>query len=204
MNLEGEFDPMKKIEAHVNELFHRHYISLSSLKDFDQNDTVRRPYPKVLEGLFDKKSLQELKEPLIWIEVRFPPVIPPEALDSIFISINTFPVINRKLNKFTYKLAQRLNIVPLETEETFLAMKEITNSQGGVVKLIPFANPSGLTSETYTLRYGINRFDQRDSKETLVNLTELLREESSYFSSLGVALPLPVYQTKTGRRKYSG
>ena len=98
--------------------------------------------------------------------------------------MNAFPVINRKLNKFTYKLVPRLNIVPLETEETFLAIKEITNSQGSTVKLIPFANPAGLPSETYTLRYGINRFDERDS-ETLINLTELLREESSYFSSLG-------------------
>jgi hypothetical protein len=185
MNLEGEFDPMKKTEAHVNELFHRHYISLSSKKDFDQLNTVRRPYPKAFDRLFDKKSLQELKEPLVWIEVHFPPVIPPEALDSILVSINAFPVINRKLNKFTYKLVQRLNIVPLETDETFLSMKEITNSQGDAVKLIPFANPSGLTAETYTLRYGINRFDERNSKETLVNLTELIREESSYFSSLG-------------------
>lgn len=184
-NLEGEFDPMQKIEAHVNELFNHHYITLTSKAAIDQLKVKRRPYPKAFEQLFDKKELQELKEPLLWIEIRFPPVIPAEALDTVFISLNAIPVINRKLNKFTYKLVQSLNIVPLETDGTFLSMKEIANSQGQSVKLVPFANPSGLMPETYTLRYGVNRFDERNSYETLVNLTGLIREESSFFSSLG-------------------
>ena len=185
LDLEGEFDPMQKIEAHVNELFNHHYITLTSKAAIDQLKVKRRPYPKAFEQLFDKKELQELKEPLLWIEIRFPPVIPAEALDTVFISLNAIPVINRKLNKFTYKLVQSLNIVPLETDGIFLSMKEIANSQGQSVKLVPFANPSGLMPETYTLRYGVNRFDERNSYETLVNLTELIREESSFFSSLG-------------------
>jgi hypothetical protein len=99
--------------------------------------------------------------------------------------MNALPVINRKLNTFTYKLAQNANIVPLEMEGSFLSVKEINNSAGKPVKLVPFANPSGLIPETYTLRFGVNRFDERDSYETLVNLTELIREESAFFSSMG-------------------
>ena len=183
--LQGEFDPMQKIEAQVTELYNRHFISLSMKESFDELKIKRRPYPKAFDQVFDKKDLQALKEPLLWIEIHFPSFIPAEALDTIFVSINAFPVINRKLNKFTYKLVQYLNIVPLEMEGSFLSVKEVTNSQGQPVKLVPFANPSGLMPETYTLRYGINRFDERNSYETLVNLTELIREESSFFSSLG-------------------
>ncbi|HZK63706.1 MAG TPA: hypothetical protein VFC34_06145 [Puia sp.] len=185
MDLEMEFDPMQKIEAQVNALFNRHYITLTTKTNLEQLKVKRRPYPPVFEQLFDKKELQELKEPLLWIEIRFPPVIPAEALDSVWISMNAIPVINRKLNQFNYKLVQSLNIVPLETVGYFLSMKGITNSQGQPVKLIPFANPSGLMPESYTLRYGVNRFDERNAQETLVNLTELIREESSFFSSLG-------------------
>ncbi len=184
-NLEKEFDAMKKIEQELIELFNRHYITLTTKETTDQLKAGRRIYPQAFERIFDKKELQELKEPLWWIEIRFPPVIPEEALDSVFCSINAIPVLNRKLNKFAHKLMQSINIVSLETDGVFLSMKEIVNSQGQPVKLIPFANPGGLQPETYTLRYGVNRFDERNSYETLVNLTELIKEESSYFSSLG-------------------
>jgi hypothetical protein len=185
MKLEGEFDCMPKIESHINELFNRQYITLRSPATIEQLKLRRRLYPVAFEELFDKKELQKLKEPLLWLEIRFPPIMPLEALDTILVSLNAIPVINRKLNKFTYKVAQSLNIVPLETDGDFLSIKEVTNSEGQRVKLIPFTNPAGLMPETYTLRYGVNRFDERSSYETLVNLTELLREESSYFSSLG-------------------
>jgi hypothetical protein len=80
---------------------------------------------------------------------------------------------------------QTLNIVSLETDGVFLSIKEIANSQGNPVKLVPFSNAGTLQPESYTLRYGANRFDERNAYETLVNLTELIKEESSYFSSLG-------------------
>jgi hypothetical protein len=183
--LQGEFDPMQKIESQVTELYSRHFITISTKENLDDLKVKRRLYPKAFDQVFDKKELQELKEPLLWIEIHFPPAIPAEALDTIFISMNAFPVINRKLNKITYKLVQHLNIVPLEMDGNFLSVKEVVNSNGQAVKLVPFANPSGLMPETYTLRYGINRFDERNSYETLVNLTELIREESSFFSSMG-------------------
>jgi hypothetical protein len=183
--LQAQFDPMQKIDAQVTELYNRHFISLSAKQSFDDLKIKRVPYPKAFEQLFDKKGVQALKEPLVWVEIHFPALMPVEALDTVFVSINAFPVINRKLNNFNYKLVQQLNIVPLETEDSFLSVKEVTNSQGQPVKLAPFANPAGLMPETYTLRYGINRFDERNAYETLVNLTGLIREESSFFSSLG-------------------
>ncbi|HEY2649467.1 MAG TPA: hypothetical protein VGI38_09730 [Puia sp.] len=183
--LQAEFDPMQKIESHITELLSRHFIRITDTRSFEDFKVRRTPYPPVFEKFFEKKDLQSLKEPLIWIEVRFPHLIPAQALDTVIVSMNALPVINRKLNTFTYKLAQNANIVPLEMEGSFLSVKEINNSAGKPVKLVPFANPSGLIPETYTLRFGVNRFDERDSYETLVNLTELIREESAFFSSMG-------------------
>lgn len=183
--LGSEFDAMQNVEHEVLELFGFHYISIKTKETISQLKAGRRMYPQAFESLFEKNELKELREPLLWIEVRFPTVIPEEALDTLFCSMNAVPVLNRKLNKIAYKLGQSLNIVPLETDGTFLSMKEITNSNGQPVKLVPFANPAGLLPETYTLRYGINRFDDRNSYDTLMNLTELIKEESSYFSALG-------------------
>ncbi len=183
--LASEFDAMQTIEREVLELWGFHYISIKTKETIGQLKGERRMYPQAFERIFEKNELKELREPLLWIEVRFPTVIPDEALDTLFCTVNAVPVLNRKLNKIAYKLGQSLNIVPLETDGTFLSIKEITNSNGQPVKLIPFANPSGLAPETYTLRYGINRFDDRNSYETLMNLTELIKEESSFFSALG-------------------
>jgi hypothetical protein len=184
-NLAGRFDAMQNIEQEIYDLFNAQYVTITNADSLEELKASRQLYPEAFELLFDKKELKELKEPLFWIEVRFPSAMPGEALDSVFCSINAIPVLNRKLNKITYKLGQSLNIVPLETDGTFLSIREITNSYGQPIKLIPFANPENMGPETYTLRYGINRFDQRNSYETLTSLADLIKEESSYFSSLG-------------------
>ena len=183
--LDKEFDALKKIEQDIIDMISRHYITLTARESIDQLKLTRRKYPKTFEFFFEKNDLQKLNENLFWFEIEFPSIIPDEALDTIFCSINAVPMLNRKLNRLTYKLIQSLNIVPMETNGNFLSMREITNSQGQKIKLLPFANSGNLQPETYTLRYGVNRFDDRDANETLVNLTELIKEESSYFTSLG-------------------
>lgn len=179
--LETEFDAMQLIRDQTHDLFRKHYLTITTPETLDQMKVNRSLYPPAFGKLFGEKDLKEFREPLLWIEISFPTHLPEEALDNIFCSLNAVPVLNRKLNSISYKLFQSLNIVPLETEGSFLSVKEITNSQGHPVKLVPFANPEGLKPETYTLRYGVNRFDERDAFEALVSLTELIREESSFF-----------------------
>jgi hypothetical protein len=183
--LEHEFDSLKRIEEEVLNVFKRQFVTVTSSSTFEKIKVVPETYPKIFEQWFSQYELKDLKEALIWIEIKFPTTISPEALDNVLCSINSFPFMNRKLNKLTYKLQQNLNIVPLEAEGSFLSVKEIVNTNGNSVKLIPFGNPYDLQPETYTLRYGVNRFNERSSYDTLVNLLDLMREESSFFSSLG-------------------
>ena len=181
--VEHEFDSMQKTEEEVGLHYDRHYVTLLG------GPAAMRPgaerYPPVFEQWFSTRDLQELKDPLTWIEVRFPTALPEDALDSLFCSLNAVPVLNRRLNRMTYKLMQTMNIVALESDGIFLSVKEITNSQGTPIRLIPFGVAGAQPPETYSLRYGINRFDERDTYQTLTALTELIREESAFFSSLG-------------------
>jgi len=179
-----EFDAMKKIERSIGGLFSRHYLSLWQQDTLEHMKVRRMPYPAAFVQLYDGATLKILKEPLLWMEVRFPEAVPTEALETVVCSMNAVPMLNRRLNRMTYKLGQTLNIIPLETEDFFLSVNGIVNGNGQRIK----ASPSGSEAtegETYTLRYGINRFDERDAYETLVNLTEIIKEESSFFSSLG-------------------
>lgn len=183
--LQQEYDIMKRIEDEVCQLYNGQFVTIAQALSLEKLKLQPEPYPALFNDWFDKKDLNELKEPLMWIEIKFPTLISPEALDSVLCGINCFPVINRKLNRLPYKLQQSLNIVPLEAEGSFLAVKEISTTSGGTVKLAPFANPYDLQPESYALRYGVNRFNERNSYDTLVNLLDLIREESSFFSSLG-------------------
>ena len=183
--LEQEFDSIQRMEEEVFDIFKRQFITITSSPSLESLKITPETYPAIFEQWFDKNELQELKDPLIWIHVKFSTTISPEAIDGVLCSINSFPVMNRKLSKLTYKLQQNLNIVPLEAEGSYLSVKEIANTNGQGIKLVPFGNPYELQPETYTLRYGVNRFNERNSYETLVNLLDLVREESSFFSSLG-------------------
>lgn len=183
--IEQDFDSARRIEDETVRLFNRQFVTISQAPLFEKMNLQPEAYPAVFDKWYDKRELQELKEPLYWVEIKFPSTISPEALDSVVCGMNCFPVLNRKLNKLTYKLQHNLNIVPLESEGSFLSVKEISNSSGNAIKMVPFGNPYELQPETYTLRYGVNRFNERNSYETLVNLLDLIREESAFFSSLG-------------------
>jgi hypothetical protein len=183
--LEYEFDSVKRMEEEVMDIFHRQFMTVKSSPSFEKIKLQREPYPALFEQWFNKTDLQDAKDPLVWVEIRFPTMVSPEALDNLICNINCFPVLNRKLNKLSYRLQSNLNIVPLDAEGSFLSVKEIVTSSGLGIKLVPFGNPYDLQAETYTLRYGVNRFNERNSYETLVNLLDLVREESSFFSSLG-------------------
>lgn len=180
--IEHEFDSMQKTEQEAGQHYARHFVTITG----GVGTTAERlPYPAAFTQWFAARDLQELRDPLTWVEVRLPTALPEEALDSLFCSINAVPVLNRRLNRMTYKLMQTMNIVPLDSDGIFLSIKEVTNSQGTAIRLIPFGVSGNQPPETYALRYGINRFDERDTYQTLAALTELIREESAFFSSLG-------------------
>jgi len=184
INLGKKFDEMSEIESIAIDIFRKNSITIQSELSLESGDIKRQEYPEIFESIFDQASLQQLQEPLIWIKVIFPSTIPLEALDAVFCQLNAFPAINRKLNKVPYKLTQSLNIVPLATEDAFLSIKEITNSDGEKIRLLPIQQGE-LPDDSYNLRYGINRFDAGDAQDALVQMMALLKEESAYFTSIG-------------------
>ncbi|MGA0560250.1 type VI secretion system baseplate subunit TssF [Larkinella sp. VNQ87] len=182
---EQAFNPMHKLEKLAERACDRHFVTIQSAPDFQSVGVQRQPYPTVFGQLFAERDLRTLREPLWWIELQLPHTIGSSALAGVFCGLNGFPVINRRLNRLTYRLQPNLNIIPLETDRCFLAVREVRNSQNRPLTAIPFSNPSELETDTYTVQYGLGRFDDRDARQVLVNLMELLRDESAAFSALG-------------------
>jgi hypothetical protein len=79
-----------------------------------------------------------------------------------------------------------MNIIPLNTEDTFLDLSEVSNDEGKLLNVRNFQHGGDEESFSLTLRNGgVGRFDERDAGSIINYLLQLLRDESAAFSTLG-------------------
>jgi hypothetical protein len=96
-------------------------------------------------------------------------------------------VINRQANDLKFRLKGGSNIIPLKTGamEQFLSIESLSDSLRQY-RSVPYRSKEEEESGTYTLRTGgVERFDNRNARELINYLLELLRSESAAFSSYG-------------------
>lgn len=182
--IEAEFNLMLKIEKEALDYYDRCFFTIKNQGELTLKDQ-KLLFPPVFSQWFPQQTLSAFKNPMLWIEVRMPHSVPLEALAELQCQVNCFPVINRCLNNLTYRLQQNLNIVPLEAGNIFLSVHQVEDSNARQYKLIPWGNLLEIEEATYTLQFGVNRFDGRNTKDVLNNLLGQLRDESASFSALG-------------------
>jgi hypothetical protein len=180
--LAQEFDVSYKTEQHIRHLYNNKFVQLAQdIKNFTTEN-----YPELFNRIYREDNLRDIKEKLLWVEVQFPKTMAEHIINNIFCAVNAFPVLNRRLNQFSFRLQQQLNIVPLNSESSFLAVESVTTENGTIMHQLPLASTESLQSSTYTLRYqGVGRFDERDAKQLLQYLLDMLRDESVSFRSSG-------------------
>lgn len=185
---DNEFDMRKKMEMRINQLYQHRFISIKNREDEKDKLLVeiKKNYPLHFEKVFDEGDLKNIKEELLWIKIVFPQSFSKEAIQNVYCSINTLPIINRKINKFTFRLQQNINIVPLNTDDIFLNIREVQDSSGNEYhEANPLTRLKNYKAMMYSLRRGnVGRYDERNASETLSYLLDLLRDESAAFSAL--------------------
>lgn len=175
-----------KTEKKINLFFEDSFTTIT-------NDIlpVKIKYPDEFLEYFNADDLDNLKEEIHWIEIEFPDIFPSELLTSTFCSLNTFPVMNRRLHNSNrpYTLNNDLNIFPIISEDLFFSICNIISSNHINYQEVPFKKASDFAPGTYTIRTkGVKRFDERDAYEYIEYLMELLREEYVAFKSIGGSL----------------
>ncbi|WP_452226437.1 type VI secretion system baseplate subunit TssF [Lacinutrix cladophorae] len=167
----------QNITNHVLQFYKKNFISIKNKKNYTTS---------VSEDLIDFIATNQLEIPknITWIKIEFSRVINNTILQKIYCSLNAFPVLNRELNSFSYQVKNYINILPINTEDHFLDVKSIVNTNGEVYtpKLKDVINTK---KGNYTIRgNNVGKLDQRSAKEYLTHLIELLKDESASFSFL--------------------
>lgn len=186
-SISDQYNATLRIEDFISEFYKNQFYSLDGTQ-FPEGklQEMKMAYPKELEEVFSNQTLSKIQGNYLWLKLQFTTAFPMNSISDLYVSTNSFPIVNRQLNKFTYRLQNNLNIVPLSTEDLFLDLLSVQTADGK-----PFlSNPlgTGFNNEAgyYTLRYGgVERFDDRHAVELLSNVLDLLRDESAAFSSLG-------------------
>ncbi|TDW96801.1 type VI secretion system baseplate subunit TssF [Dinghuibacter silviterrae] len=178
------FDPLAVRLRDIERYYQAHFLHATPLP----LEGGPLPYPPSWKDIFLAADLATLRDPLWWIEVTFPSSIGLQGLEELEVQLNTFPAVNRRLHKIHHRFKGIGHIIPLRPEpgSLFLGVHRLTDSKGRVYEPVPLHPEGGQTPGTYSLRSGgAERFDQRNAREIIDYLFELLRDESAAFSSYG-------------------
>ena len=189
-DLLSPFDEMTRIEQETASFYRKGFATIQNWED-DEQESIKvaeltQIIPPIVESVFPK-SIELITKPHLWIKIQLPESWADRLLDKVEVATNCFPVLNRRLHKYTHWLGQRINILPLETEHHFLAVHNVHDAEKRPLRHIPF-NPADpqMLPRTYSLRWGgTGRYDARNAADLLAYLFELLRDESAAFKALG-------------------
>ncbi len=184
VSLDRLFDISGKLEEEASLLYSKYFLTITnSAESREVRSKVK--YPEIFGKKFSVQELKSFRKDLYWIRIKFPTYCPPEILNNIHCAINCFPVLNRRIHKINYKAQKTINVIALESPDSFLAVREVRNDSNRVYKGIPLAGLKELDVSTYTIRSSVNRLDQRQAREMLNYLLELLQDEGASFAAMG-------------------
>lgn len=179
-------------------IYNDSFVRIHSDDSWEKGKLKTEPYPDAFEGMFDIRTLQMLKKPLVWIQITWPAIFPAAGFELMNVSLNAFPVQNKQLNKITYRLQTGLNGIALPSGDAFMGIQSVINQKNQVYTAseknlytdeeatLPTGVQTVITARVYTLRrQGIGRFDKRDARAVLYQLLELLRDEVTAFNAIG-------------------
>ena len=183
--LQKEDDISGKLKKHVNAFYKPSFITLSdplNISTGSGNEAIKQ----MIDETFTGKAAEILQtHNLRWICVDFPQTISSIVLEDVVCLMNAFPVFNRKAYDLTYRMQEIVNVIPLQTEDLFLDLDEVSNDEGKVLSMRTFQKKEEDNVKILLRNGGVGRFDERDAVSLVDYLIQLLRDESAAFSALG-------------------
>ncbi|WP_428740662.1 hypothetical protein [Tenacibaculum sp.] len=188
MSLQREILVNENEEVHyfddVVSFYEDSFYKLSLQESCKEKKSINELFGEQTDFFIEPKDLDEK---LLWFKVRLPEVFSKEKIEGIDISLNTFPVVNRKLEYKQHNFRKNGRILSMlsKGEDYFLNIESLNDDRGNnYVNVIK--NSTESFEGGYSLYFGdIGRFDTRSAKTMLSKTSQTVREEGSAFSSIG-------------------
>ncbi|MBD1391641.1 type VI secretion system baseplate subunit TssF [Mucilaginibacter glaciei] len=174
------------ITRDINDYYTTRFISLTDASLIDISNH-KQAFPEEFAAQFNANELSQLK-PCVWLKLTFPAAISAAVLDELQVSLNCFPVVNRRRHEQKYRLREVNNIIPIKVSanDHFLSVKELYDDRSVYYSEIPYTQATQSFEGSYTIRNGgAERFDPRNAQQLIEYLFELLRDEKAAFASYG-------------------
>lgn len=179
-------------QEHYYQMVNRYYQNY--LYEIDIKDARKKQLSIVAQfpEIFDPIEVKEFDEELFWIELKLPVAFNRTEIGKLDISLNAFPIVNRKFVYKQHSLARNGRLVSLPTDiegyDFFLNLEQLLDDSGTIYSPVLNSDINDLTG-TYSLYFGnADRFDQRNAKGMLDRMIQTVREEGSAFSAIGYDL----------------
>ena len=178
-----ELDYSYRINNHILSYYKKHFLTITENLPFDEQ---RQTFPEQLRPYYPQYIIDELSRKLVWLEIKFPLAFDTSTLEQMSININTFPVVNKRLHEITAYVNALSQVIPLtmDNHETFLSVYKVIDSGGYEYYELPFTHTPNQKYRTYSLRKGgIERYDTRDAKKSLVEFADRMEGLITFYSN---------------------
>jgi hypothetical protein len=187
-SLFDELDTVLHIRNDIRNHYQHQFVRIDGTPSYSNKlRNLQRNYPDQFKTIFSIQDLLVIQQELLWIKVQFPETISEDALDKVSCQLNCFPILNQEWKDIYLSLKPNLNIVPLKSDGYFFAFERLYNQEGFNYQYANSPESQQYNAGTFTLRKsGTGRFDDRDATELIDQLLDLLRDESTAFSAMGL------------------
>ncbi len=185
---EEEDQTIKK--EHYYSSIQRYYQDYLYVLDLTNSSRNKHSLKERCKEVFNENDLEEYNKDLFWLQLSFPVAFIKEELEKISISLNTFPIVNRKFSYRQHNIKRNGKIISLfsNEEEYFLNIESLIDNKGRLYKST-LKNDINDLAGSFSLYFGdIEQFDERNAKFILNQVIQTVREEGSSFSAIGYDL----------------
>ena len=179
----ASYDFSDSEERAIKHNYHSRYIHINQNYHPDFDKTI---FPEKLKALFPEHTLSSFNKPLHWIRIDFPANFPIQLLEDIELYINSIPIVNRRMEKSWRSILQHSGIValPLRKGEFFHSVYDVSDEKDRSYHSLPYGNMEEQLSGNYVVkRGGTERFNNKDAREFILQLVDLMRDESTAFTA---------------------
>jgi hypothetical protein len=133
-----------------------------------------------------QELLEKVKaEKLFFLGLRLDQYFPDDVFQGLNCSLNAYPVVNIKRNRFNFRTETWVNIVPLPQDGIFYDLKSVTGSAGNKYRFRYSGDSRQVEAGEALLRSsGIGKTSSREVREMLGILTASIRDKSAYFEDI--------------------